>query len=288
MLDNDDLSDAGCCYRMIRKCPRAYKTLLRWPRTSAIIFGVIFPMLFLILVSTLFGSILATLEAPMEVEQNDSYLAQSTLEIAVLRSVVNITTFVPQICLAMYFNGLGLEDLRTRFQEYVLLGPNATFPAIFGEYVSPGVTVTTNSSEMFEYMNSCGNAAGPIVERLFRNTSNVFKKGSSGSLTFNWIRCYPGANGLGGRPSAPTNVDEFRYNAQYDWYTETWRESQQQLYQTLLQQNLEANMSLPDATEQAKLSSFLEATGIDGCEVNAPASGTLCLDVQEFDLFCSP
>jgi hypothetical protein len=274
MLEHDDLSDAGCCYRMIRKCPRAYKSLLRWPRTSAIILGVTFPMLFLVLVSIVFGSILASLEAPLEVDQNDSYLAQSTLEIAVLRSVVNITTFVPQLCLAMYFNGLGLEDLRTRFQEYVLLGPNATLPAIFGDYMSPGVIVTTNSSEMFEYMNSCGNAAGPIVERLFRNTSTLIKKASPGSLTFNWIRCYSGANGLGGHPSMPSNIDEFRYNAQYEWYTETWRKSQQQLYQTFLQQNLEANMSLTDATEQAKLSSFRDATGADGCEVNAPASGT--------------
>jgi hypothetical protein len=273
MLENDDLRDAGCCYRMLRKCPRAYKSLLRWPRTSAIILGVAFPMLFLILVSTLFGSILAIYEAPLEVQQNDNYLAQSTLELTVLRSVVNITTFVPQICLAMYFNGLGLEDLRTRFQEFVLLGPNATFPAIFGDYISPGVIVTTNTSEMFEYMNSCGNAAGPIVERLFRNTSTVFTKASFDSLTFNWIRCYSGANGLGGRPSPPASIDEYRYNAQYAWYTETWRASQQQLYKTFLQQNLEANMSLTDATEQAKVSSFLEATGIDGCEVNAPASG---------------
>jgi hypothetical protein len=179
---------------------------------------------------------------------------------------------MPEVCLALYFNQEDLGTLLERVRDYIFLGPNATADFI-GEYYSPGVVVQVNSSDLFQFMSRCGDAAAPLVETLFRNSSSAFKDASFDAVTFNWIRCYPGANGLGQSASLPSSIDEFRYDAQYAWYTQTWRQSREQYYTTFLQQNLDANMSLPVAKEQALRASIEQATGIDGCELNGPASG---------------
>jgi hypothetical protein len=289
MLEAEDLRDAGCGYRLLRKCPRMYKALLRWPRSSAIILGVVFPMFFLIMLSTLFGSILAVIEAPLEGQQNDNALAQSTTELSVIQAVINITSLIPELCLAMFLRGTEIGALRENIKLYLLVGPNATSSYLIGELLDPGVNITVNSREILLFMDECGEAAAPLVETMFRNSSSAFKDGSFDNLSFNWIRCYPGANGLGGGGSSPSSIDEFRYNSQYAWYTKLWRESQKEYYDAFLEQNLDANMSRTQAKARALSASIQQATGIDGCMLNAPASGELdadlvCMRVRNLNL----
>jgi hypothetical protein len=235
-------------------------------------------MLFLILVSTVFGTILALWEGPLEGQQNDIALAQSTVELSVIRAVINITSHVPELCLAMFLRGMEIGSLRENLRVYLLVGPNVTSDYVFGELLYPGVNVTIDSRDMLIYMRECGEAAAPIVEGLFRNSSSAFMDGSFGDLTFNWIRCYRGANGLRVGGSNPSSIDEYRYNSQKEWYLETWRQSQNQYYYAFLEQNMDArNMSLTEAKLRALSASIQAATGIGGCRLNGPASGECSL-----------
>ena len=275
--DSDDMRDASCCYRIARNWTCCYHTLLGWPRTSAILLGVILPMFFLIFLSVLFGFFLARAETPLEIQQNDAAMVQSMLQLSTVRFVVNTTDTIPALCLGLYFLQQNVSSLDEYLLEH-LLGPgNSSLAAQSPELVSPGREVSVNTSETLQFMVQCGQVAGSIVERTIRNTSAIYRDEVPGDLTFNWVRCYPGARGLGQAGESPTSIDEYRFNAQYEWYAKTWKQSQNETYQALLAEYLADSANSSTTTEEAVLraknESYQLATGASGCSYNVPSSG---------------
>ena len=266
----EDLKDSNLCYRALRRCNCCYERLLHWPRISAVILGVTFPMLFLTLLSAVFGLFLAYAEAPLEFQLNDNSLAQNARERHTLNAVVNITDIIPTLCLRMFIKQVNVSSIPSFLRQHIFLSNVSLTPITDISSTEPSSNgtlddvVTFNSTALFEFMRSCGAEVAPLVESLFRKTSSAYRDIVASELTFDWIRCYPGAQNSGIRSamSGSVNIEDFRYDAQLDWYEKSWKQSQLLYYEILLDQYLaQGNTTPEDAKYQATMQSFNLATG---------------------------
>jgi hypothetical protein len=295
-LEDNEENDAndGCCLRMCkgRWCSCCGKCIASWPRTFAIFFGVIFPLWLLIIVSVFLGYFLAELEAPNEIRENNNIMAAQA-QVRVLSSLAaSAAELIPTICFELFLLGLPVTNIGTAV-EVVLertdpfqTGTRQPDPAV-GAILSDDLIVV-NKTAMYEFMQGCGDVARPITEALLRRADDVSDIRTT-SLTFNWIRCGPWANGLGASGVlVPRPVVELRPEAQQQFYNQTWFDDQQNLFDRYLEEYLEANLTVYDgylgtnltvlaARYQAFQDSIGNATGGSKCFLNVPGSGEFCL-----------
>jgi hypothetical protein len=291
--DNDDNDD--CCLRMCkgRRCSCCGKCIARWPRTFAIFFGVVFPLWLLIALSIFFGYFLAELEAPNEISQNNNIMAAQAQVLLLGSLAARAAEVIPTICFELFLLGLPVTNIGPAV-EFVLdntdpfqAGARQQTSPVVGAILSDDLIVV-NKTAMYEFMQGCGDVAGPITEALLRRADDVSDIRTT-SLTFNWIRCGPWANGLGSSGLlAPRPVDELRPEAQQKIYNQTWYDDQQQLFDKYLEEYMEANLTVYEdylganltilaARLQAFQDSIGNATGGSKCFLNAPGSGEFCL-----------
>jgi len=279
--DNERASSGtrtGCCYRTCvrigcRCCARFPET---WPRTFALLMGVVFPLFLLIAVSCVFGYGLARLEAPGEVETNDAIL-ETRAALAFMSSfVTNLTERLPHICLSVYFaqNGLGDEILNQTIisnSNLTLTSGNNTHGSGKGgysenlqleeaidmvfvrQYVSrfvnldeEGIAVpfndveVVNTTDLMVYMNGCGVEALDLVSQYsFSEAVDTSLIGAD--LSFNWMSC-DGENSTGFKGFldnffAPNrNQTILRPGYQEQIVVDQWRQNQQELYRQYFDQ----------------------------------------------------
>mmetsp|Transcript_2383 Transcript_2383/g.4324 ORF Transcript_2383/g.4324 Transcript_2383/m.4324 type:complete len:461 (+) Transcript_2383:100-1482(+) len=165
-----------------------------WPRTFALIFGVIIPLFLLILVSMFFGYGLAKIEAPMEYEANNAILANRALVHATDNFQGNVSQELPRICLEIYasdslgmLNASLIEDEVTNIFvqviNHVIKQPNNATSV--DDLVLPD---NITGSELMQFMNTCGKLGITLMNR-FAALVGVDHDLIGGDLTFNWIRC---------------------------------------------------------------------------------------------------
>lgn len=288
--DNDAVD--GCCLRMLkgRWCSCCGKCIARWPRISAVFFGVVFPLWLLIALSVFLGYFLAELEAPNEIIENNSIM-EAQAQVRLLGSLAaRVAEAIPVICFELFLLGRPVTDVLSKVE--VVLAGDDPFQAgrrqpdpEVGDILSDDFIIV-NKTAMYEFMQDCGDVARPITEALYQQAGNVSDI-SSTALTFNWIRCGPWANGLGSsgvldrRPAV-----ELRPDAQQGFYNQTWYDDQQELFDKYLEEYLEANMTVYGeylgsnltvlaARLQAFQDSVGNATGGSKCYSNVPGSGEL-------------
>jgi hypothetical protein len=288
--EENDVND-GCCLRMFKGkwCSCCGKCIARWPRTFAILFGVIFPLWLLIALSLFFGYFLAELEAPNEIIENNNILAAQA-QVRLLGSLAaRAAQVIPTICFELFLLGLPVANLGSAVESALddpfqagTTQPNPPVGAILSDDL-----IVVNKTAMYEFMEVCGEEAGPITEALLRRASDVLEI-STTELTFNWIRCGPWANGLGSTGVlARLPVVELRPEAQQEFYNQTWYDDQQQLFEKYLEEYVEANetingeyfganLTLLAARFQVFQDSIGNATGGSKCFLNVPASGEFC------------
>lgn len=268
----DDSKQAGILYRSVKRCPPLYRFMLRWPRTFSLLLGVLLPQFFLIAVAVVVGIWLALVEAPYEVTANNQIVSSNVFAVEELMSIANRSIFMPAFCLELFAR----ERHTSYIAEYVndTLIPWASASADIPYSPAEALNLTTlNLTGLHSYFVKCGQFARPLVNRL---GERQISKDSTGSLTFNWIRCIPGAKGLR-KVAGMANINmipEMRYESQQRYFMASWLKDQQALYLEYYRDLRAANVSNDNATLIASRDSILNATGGNGCELNAAASGT--------------
>jgi hypothetical protein len=283
--DEDGDSVDYRCKKCCNRTPCCRDCILKWPRTFAFLFGVVVPLFVLLVIILIFGYFLAVLEAPGEVEANNNVVANETKANIFADAVVNLTTSIPRACFEIYIlqsdndtaifvndtETLGefLLEYLTETDKPILLPDRFSSPVDENSFEIPSDlpdVYIINVTELYEFMDDCGEAAEPLVNRLFEGVATAAE--AVGDLMFNWINCVPGATGLDnllGLGSIPSNA-ELRPEAQAQYFKETWQADQQALYEQYVKEELEANSTLPYV--RALNRSIDDATGEEGCAVN--------------------
>lgn len=274
---------ACACYRFWLRWPRLYNCLSRWPRLSSLLLGVIFPMFVLILFSMLFGLWVSHYEAPQEVADNNARLANYTKSQKLAQSMYNITTMLPELCLEMYLNNETTKEeaIERILNEIAFFQGNVTdsreediLKQVSGESQSNHIN---NATELKKWMFNCTSFMQPTLVTMFERFGQIAFT-SAGQLTFNWIRCVPGADGLEHFKwiGASNNISQMRYAAQSEHFTQAWNTDQQNLFGRY-QQELKNNRN--DSRSQEKVMALVfsidDASGYFACEYNAPAAGEI-------------
>jgi hypothetical protein len=263
----------GCLYRLAVRFPRVHNLLLSWPRTFSLVLGVILPLFVLIFICVIIGIILAIVEAPLEVSRNDHVVATDVQTYDGLMLVSkplfsDEAAFLPSICLELFLR----RQNASLVEKYILELLKSESDALKTLNLTDPFDV--NETVVGDYLEECGEFARPIMERLEQDNNTVLTLIGT-ALTFNWIRCIPGAKGLrtvAGMASL-NMIPYMRYDAQKQHFVDVWRKDQKVLYDRFYEENIAANMSAVNASVNALQESVNKASGVRGCELNAPASG---------------
>jgi hypothetical protein len=237
-------------------CRCIYNIPATWPRCFYFIVGVIIPLWILIFLSLFLGKFLARFEFPVEIEDNNAILAsRASFIFYEQEDYLFLVTALPKSC----------------YQEY--LKDNNGTDLVEGEEMEAGI--------LLEYIQECSERyVEPMLEerreRLLNSTTDgVF----ASSLSFNWIRCWNESDEeLGTSVIVPlpsqAQIDASRPLAQASFYTASWKEQQQELFEKYLEKD--------GNTMEAFEKSIAEATGgeciIRGFLFSPIAVGLLLLD----------
>jgi hypothetical protein len=177
--------------------------------------------------------------------------------------------FLPSVCLDLYLR----KQSPSLIEQYVLDVLQSEEKALKALNMTDPFAM--NQSSVGDYLEQCGEFAQPIVDRM-QTINETFFSVVGNAMTFNWIRCIPGAKGLrtvAGMASLDM-IPYMRYDAQKKYFIETWEKDRKRLYNIFYRELIAANMSSVNASTLALQKSIKEASGVDGCELNAPASGS--------------
>jgi hypothetical protein len=274
--DSDSIVVDRCCVRLVegKSCcglgQICYgRCISRWPRTFALICGVILPLWLLIGFSIFFGYFLAGFEAPNEIRENDDIMQARTQVRRGTNATVQLVQKIPTLCFELYLGSRPPADIEFELENFA---ETTEIDPLLAAILSDELVVV-NKTALYEFLQSCGAVASPLVEALLLRGVGLINSVQP-NLTFNWIRCGYWADGLDSNAKFQRHdIADLRPEAQQEFYEQVWTEDQQQLYDQYLEENLEANLTLPDARNRAFRGSIKNATGDTKCEVNAPASG---------------
>jgi len=223
--EDDDLPES-CCYRIVIEGPCG-GCISRWPRCCSLFFGVLIPLFMLIVFSLLFGILLAHVEYPNEVNQNNALLAGRADAVTFSELGTALTSLIPKLCFELYLNNVTLsetEDVGDKIWE-IILSENRTFlNDTIQDAVLGGKLITVNATTLYEFMVECGNATSSVVEGVQERIQNATES-SSDDLTFNWIRCFPGAESGKLQMLTIVSSDLIRPEAQEEYFSEVWQVS---------------------------------------------------------------
>lgn len=227
-----------------------------WPRVSSFVFGVVMPLWILIGVAMGFGTLLAQYEAPMEIEGNDAILAASA-QIAYFDVSASNVVMATRECLKDWERSLKVNETT------ILSLFNGTLADILFDDGDPLLWI--NGTNLEVPIDLCTGSFLPQLQKLKQVSENHSE--AFNPLRFNWNRCWDeellGNSNLVIYPTEEQKIAA-QPGAQAKYFTEVWREMQQELYREYLP---------PNATEEQEYQAFLlsinEATGESGCTVNA-------------------
>ena len=300
LLSDDDGKLPCRAYARLMRNPCCAPFLKRFPRTCAVLCGVVFPLWVLVFVSLGFGSILCEQEAPPEISNNDASLEQRYFTNFSSSLILNLTMVLPRVCTIAFLSkgNSTLESSET--DAAALLAPLLNYDLAKGHSVLPKLllphegydypdsfptafdpeTRVINSTELYLFMSECGESLQEAISSLLATTIRDSIKAAN-SLTFNWIRCYEGADGgtrdfNGGQLSA----QERSMQGQSRVYVESWEEDRQSLYQDYYQAMIDSGVDPTTAWVNATTAAAKDATGGSVCVLNAPAAAWFWFTVQ--------
>mmetsp|Transcript_8521 Transcript_8521/g.23576 ORF Transcript_8521/g.23576 Transcript_8521/m.23576 type:complete len:564 (-) Transcript_8521:23-1714(-) len=295
--DENDL-EPNNLYQVLDKRPCCGCCIRGWPRTCALSVGVVMPLLLLTFLSFGFGAILAGAEGPGEIDANNARLVNLYYANLQSEAAVKFAMSLPRLCFLAYMS----EQHNVTWSE----GPIAQVFDVADEYACegcspmdlvaetadsllPGINdtvswdpanVTVNVSEFFVYMIECGGAAEEAVAGLIdKSLQNAIE--ASESLSFNWIRCYPGPHSSyydfrGGQ----LTVEERQATGQAKAFTKEWNRDREALFSLYYAQNLLEGAPGPEAFQSAVVDSVDHASGRKSCVYNVPAAAWFWFTVQ--------
>jgi len=185
----DEAKESRWLRRRWYRCTHNHVSV-HWPRLWAFLFGVVLPILALVLLASLCGYPLALLESPSELSQNDFILEQQMRLLLQKSLYANLTQKLPRVCLHLYFSNSSIDDLLQNLtailegpptnedvKEFVLdnWGPNETQPEwdnatewmINGSLASTSIlmNMTTANISLSSLNNTYSNLPTPTTTR---------------------------------------------------------------------------------------------------------------------------
>lgn len=94
-IRSSDIFNCRCIIRSIRQRCRSD----RFPRTVAVVCGILLPLFGLIALTIIFGYWISRIESPPEIVDNNQRLAATAVQMFRSRVLANLTAMVPRICL---------------------------------------------------------------------------------------------------------------------------------------------------------------------------------------------
>lgn len=300
-----DEDDRGCCfYHFLMRFSHCERILTTWPRTGSLLLGVLLPMALLIGLCFVLGLQVARFEAPREIQDNDDLLRRYTLGNKLVQTHTNLSALVPKLCWEWYqLDEKSPDMVQDRLQDMLLLNVSSALnnasatattatnrganvatspPNQLPHYASNNETnsrmmMLINGTALEEWLDLCGTTANAMLTSRLPTEVVIDLTQLESALSFNWIRCRPGATGIQTKDWAGShNLQEMQPSAQRAYFTQTWQNDQQALYLQRyheLMMESDQNVTERDAQEQAFLFSTQMASGGSGCLLNAPASG---------------
>ena len=151
----------NCCFRLLFHGPCG-PCLLAWPRSCAVLIGVILPLVFLILLSLFFGSILAHVEAPNEVVQNNALVAAQNATDVASDLARRLAGWIPFICFELYLGNASIKNL----EDFILEIYNSTDQAIQPDEFLTDRVVVVNTTDMYKFVRNCTLEVDHVVDLL--------------------------------------------------------------------------------------------------------------------------
>lgn len=231
------------CITSISSCKRCRSD--RFPRTVAIVCGILLPMLGLIALTDVFGYWLARVESPPETVRNNQHLAATAVQMFYSRVLANLTAMAPHICLQqqlLHYSNLqenrtndatkvvpAVDLLNVTLQEAAvaanqsasrtekmaaIVNINLELHALLlksedKNRMDPQELLLVNSTEFY----GCLGSVRETLETLLQWTAafdydDEDTTVASGELTFNWNRCTPYGDNSTARVSGSTERSE--------------------------------------------------------------------------------
>jgi Ion channel len=297
----DDDDDPNVKQKPLDRCFRKY------PRSCAIVLTIFIPLWILLLISFLFGFIIAKSEAPYQVESNDAFFASKLLSSSAAQLVTNFSASLPLLCLDLYLekrppNENNLNEISGPILSEELLIPSVDevvggnqssekTGGLVRVYAGDNTTVYWqtprdiilegsdfgNATDLYRFLLKCGEASRTVNIKLLDTMKDRLTAlaSSEGAAKFQWIRCLPQAYGLSNTPSFLTgwSYKEARREAQAELYEQTWKTSQRQLFRQFLNEEIKLQGNLTAESVAAVFGrSLVAATGESTCGLNGPAA----------------
>ncbi|KAL7557515.1 hypothetical protein ACA910_005269 [Epithemia clementina (nom. ined.)] len=249
--------------------------LKTFPRTCVMLLGVVVPLLGLIVLSLFFGIILARLEAPTEVESNDDILAKRLIVRRAEQLVTNLTVAIPHVCLIAFLTGTEVEPFSAELVNMINEDPKQILKDNFDLFIER--SKETNYTEAYESVVACGRASKTFADALYKNAREEVGD-SLAEMSFNWIRCYPGAHDLNvDISSGILDRKERSPHIQSAYYQLVWMSN---FYELFDQYTEESNATTLDELYQASTRALEDATGGNACYLNGSGSAWFWFTVQ--------
>ena len=255
------------------KVPKRY---MQWPRLFACCFGIVIPLVLIVMISLIVGMLLGKLEMQGEIDHNDSFLRATMAELKYEDDLAMVLQQLPTLCLALLHN----NETKITATLPKLLESSMTDMSILEDYLELGNRLQDTQQipnnytllQMSDYFDKCGTAGGSFRAKWLANFEPlVGEKYDTMTLQFNYIRCVNRTHPLRFNMIVAPNAEDL-YDAQPStqkrFYTWSWNENQKELE---AQYKTSGEMSDIDAITK----SFADATGGDKCSINLPSAGTL-------------
>jgi hypothetical protein len=268
-----------------------------YPRVHAICCGMILPLWFLILLSLLFGSFLAKLESPGEIESNNAYLRRQAIVGNYLEIVGATIEKLPKICFGLF---LLFQTNNQTYNNYTYTEEETTASAgadMFKFYLETGeerfaalyaanvllltTTYDLNVTEFGIFTLACGDSARQFTNGIQQRwTKELESVSSQTSFSFHWNRCSAyddeetteERNKFRFMPSQ-AQIIASRPLEQAKHYARIWQERQIELEAKYLEQLLKEEEEQQLGVVAARITAFemslQDATAADKCNSNA-------------------
>ena len=204
-----------------------------------------------------------------------------------IQIITNATSFLPNVCLSIYLEGLNntidVASLKKRVKDELwdvnITSEETVVTRLFREVQKKGESiVSVNTTEAFNFFDTCGEAGSEAVQDLFPFAPDNFVSDYHmlNDLQFEWIRCTPVSQSEDhlGLDLRFFYSDDLEVEAQTELYKNAWTQDQQSLYEQYMEDlDKEANVTNFQDTKEALERSINDATGIGVCALNVAAAG---------------
>mmetsp|Transcript_12849 Transcript_12849/g.35573 ORF Transcript_12849/g.35573 Transcript_12849/m.35573 type:complete len:532 (+) Transcript_12849:76-1671(+) len=272
--DND-----GILYKSLMKSIFTKKLLTRFPGCFAFLFGIVIPCFILMFLALIFGTILARLEAPKEVERNDDNLASLYLANRTENTIIALTTNISKGCLESWLldtplseNSFDEEILDQLFQREDEFFANNS--AAVGEFLNKA-----NFEDLHQYLKTCGDLSREWTRERFAESLRAHE---ASGLSFNWIRCYEGAADLK-RMDFDGDLFEssvLKPSEQGYWYTKNWIRDYHRLEALYREEYGKDGKLTVREVFQASDRALEDATGGNKCNLNGSGSAWFWFTIE--------